>query len=153
LSHPYKIEHHHYQLVKSTKIKNTPLIICRLPISFRKYPTFFGSMPFGFYSTLSHHIYTYISARPQLCLASSRRPSWLPPHTVTPFAGSSTMEVTPSPLCGLLSAGGYFRNCYSLLPSPTPINVLNHYFFYVKAKNRIIININSMIPNIGIPSS
>ena len=110
MSCPYKIEHHHYQLVKSTKLKNTPIIKCLLPISLTKYPPPFGYMPFGFYSTLSYPIYTFISARPQLYSVSSRRPSLLPPHTVPPFDGSSTMEATPSPLCGLFSAAGYFRS-------------------------------------------
>lgn len=99
-----------YQLVKSTKLKNTPLIKCLLPISLTKYPPPFGYMPFGFYSTLSHPIYTFISVRPQLYSVLSRRLSLLPPHTVPHFDGSSTMEATPSPLCGLFSAGGYFRS-------------------------------------------
>ena len=99
-----------YQLVKSTKIKNTPFIKCLLPISLTKYPPPFGYMPFGFYYTLSYPIYTFISARPQLYSGLSCRPSLLPPHTVPHFDGSSTMEATPSPLCGLFSAAGYFRS-------------------------------------------
>ena len=151
---PYKIEHHHYQLVKSTKIKNTPLIKCLLPISLTKYPPPFGYMHFGFYSTLLYPIYTSISARPQLYSVSSHRPSLLPPHTVPHFDGSSTMEATPSPLCGLFSAAGYFRSWYFLLLSPQPqISPLNHYLFGVNVRHRIIISITSIIPKIGIPSS
>jgi hypothetical protein len=121
---------------------------------FRKYPPPFGYMPFGFYSTLSHPIYTSISARPQLYSVSSCRPSLLPPHTVPPFDGSSTMEPTPSPLCGLFSAAGYFRSWYSLLLSPqSQIIPLNHYLFGVNVRHRIIISITSIIPKIGIPSS
>ena len=158
MSCPYKIEHHHYQLVKSTKLKNTPLIKCLLPISLTKYQPPFGYMPFGFYYTLSYPIYTSISARPQLYSVLSRRPSLLPPHTVPHFDGSSTMEATPSPLCGLLLAGGYFRSWYSLLLSPqsqpqSPISSLNHYLFGVNVRHRIIISITSIIPKIGIPSS
>jgi hypothetical protein len=108
-------------------------------------------MPFGFCSTLSFHIYTSISVRPQLYSVSSRRPSLLPPHTVPPFDGSSTMEATLSPLCGLLSAAGYFRNWYSLL-LPSQIIPLNHYLLII-VSNRIIINISSIIPNFAIPSS
>jgi hypothetical protein len=142
-----------YQLVKSTKIKNTPFIKCLLPISLTKYPPPFGYMPFGFYYTLSYPIYTFISARPQLYSGLSCRPSLLPPHTVPHFDGSSTMEATPSPLCGLLLVGGYFRSWYSLLPSqPALISYLNHYLLII-VSNRIIINISSIIPNFAIPSS
>jgi hypothetical protein len=98
-------------------------------------------MPFGFCYTLLSPIYTFISVRPLLYWVSSHRPSLPPPHTVPPFAGSYTMEATPSPLCGFLSAGGYFKNWYSLLPSIKP---LNHYLYTT---------IQSIIANIEVSSS